>query len=99
MITVKNIEAETANVSKFLREMKKKQKEVESEEVTIYPKISLYTALKHKIFFINLLLHPEILIKKKFYQEKKQLMDNVSLKEELGKVLQYEMTLGNEKLS
>ena len=98
MIRVKNIELESNNVLKFLQELKLKQKEISEDEVTVYPKIALYTALKHKIFFSNLLLHPKILTKKKFFKDKEQISDDKSLKEELGKVLQYEMT-SDEKLS
>lgn len=99
MIKVKDIEGVSEQVIQFLDQLKIKQKEKQKEGFIFYPKISLYMALKNKIFFTNLLLHPLVLISKKFFESKAQLKTSVELQVELGKILEYEATSLKETLT
>jgi hypothetical protein len=92
MIRVKDLEVSSKEVYEFLKILKEQQKTYSSTSKIVYPKISLYLALKNKIFYAKLLTHPLILKEKKFYEDKKQIEDELSLKEELVKVLEYEMS-------
>lgn len=90
MIKVRDIEASTEEAIKFLMALKSKQKELESKEKICYPKISLYTALKHNIFLTNLLMHPKVITEKNFF-EQNYYTEGKEFKEVLGEVIKYEL--------
>jgi hypothetical protein len=99
MIKTKNVEVMSQEVHDFLKNLKLSQEKIEEKEFTVYPKVSLYLALKHKIFYADLLTHPVILTRRKFYEEKEQIVDDKLLKNILGKVLEYEMSANDEILN
>lgn len=91
MIKVKDIET-TEEVFNFLKELKLRQRELELQKEVYFSSISLYTALKYKICFKNLLLHPTVLCKKSYYDLNPELTKN-ELVEKLSEVLTYEFTI------
>lgn len=99
MIKIKDIKVGTEEILSYLSSLKDKQKKVIDKDNIFYPKISLYIALKHKILFKNLLLHPKVLREKKFYQDKNQIITSNSLRGILSEVLEFELTSNDETLS
>ena len=97
MLKLRDEEAK-GEVLDFLKSLRIKQKEIETEKKVYYPSISLYIALKHKIFFKNLLLHPKVLDKRFFYDNRKVELSTSELADKLATVLEYEFTV-NELLS
>jgi hypothetical protein len=91
MLKVKDEEAK-GEVLEFLKSLRLKQREIETEKKIYYPSISLYLALKHKMFFKNLLLHPMVLEKRFFYDNKKIELTTEELIDRLTLVLEYEFT-------
>ena len=94
-LKVKDEEA-TGEVIKFLIKLKEKQKELELEKKIYYPSISLYLALKNRIFFKNLLLHTKVLEKRNYYDDKKTELTIEALTEKLAQVLEYEFSVKEE---
>lgn len=98
MIKVKDIETDIISneLIEFLNCLKGKQKDKENTGVIFYSKIPLYMALKNKVFFKNLLTHPVILGEKKFYENKEQIESLEELKNQLEKVLEFEVSVRKE---
>ena len=90
MIKVKTKEIENEIIS-FLIELKEIQKDISETEQICYPKLSLYLAIKNKIFFKNLLLHPVILVMSSVYGNKEKIKES-ELELLLLKTLEYEFT-------
>lgn len=90
-LKVKNMEADTKEVEGYIQGLKKKQCEIRGEEKNYYSILTFYHALKYNIFFNNLLLHPLVLKKKNFYEEKKCVKTKKQIKELLAKVCEYEI--------
>jgi hypothetical protein len=91
VIKVKNIEVGTKEVYEILVGLKEKQKEIKNTRKVYYSKLSYYHALKYNMFFKNLLLHPLVLRKKWFSEEKHCLKTKKEIKELLRAVIEYEL--------
>lgn len=92
IIKVKDKDLNTKEVFDILTGLKKKQKEIKNTEKVFFPQISFYHALKYNIFYKNLLLHPLVLKKKGFSEEKRCLKTKKELEALLKSVLEYELT-------
>ncbi|MEO6303756.1 MAG: hypothetical protein ABIP51_11360 [Bacteroidia bacterium] len=90
MIKVKTEETRKEIVD-FLTELKEKQLDISETNEIYYPKLSLYLALKKKIFFKNLLLHPLVLINVPFYYKKNKIKES-ELEFLLLELIEFELT-------
>lgn len=78
-------------VAIFLSDYKEKQKEYADTENFCYPKLSLCSAAKYKLFFSSLLLHPLTLKVVAFFEPRDCLNDD-EIKEFIREVIEYELT-------
>lgn len=81
----------------FLNEISKLQKSYIDTEEICYPKISLYLAAKHKIFFKNLLTHPLILVSRSVFEER-IVVNEKELVNLLQEVIEYEFLVSENLL-
>lgn len=99
MLKIKDQDYSKLEVIKYLKLLKDFQKKQTSQEITIYSKLPLYFAVKYKIFYKNILLHPLLILERKFFEEKKQINNEIDLIETLGEILKFEVTSNAEVLS
>lgn len=90
MIKIKDEKVKDELVT-FLKGIRVRQEELSDTEEVCYPLISLYLAIKKKILFANLMLHPTILTSAPFYDDKERINEK-ELEKLLLKLLEYEFT-------
>lgn len=79
-------------VREFLIGLKEVQKEMETDEESVYPCIPLNIALKYNILFNDFMFHELVLRKRKFYDDCDFFTKKSTVVKVITEVLEYELT-------
>lgn len=87
---LKVTKAQNQDAIVFITSLRERQHELKLERKNYYPSITMHTALKYRIFFPNLLLHPKVLEARHFYENRTETLLPEELAIKIANVLEYE---------
>ena len=90
MVKIKDQEVKD-NILFLIKEIRERQKELELIKEVYKSSLSLYFAIKNKIFFPNLILHPLCLEKGEYYTYKEEVTTLEELEVLLKSIIEYEL--------
>ena len=90
MVKIKDQEVKD-NILFLIKEIRERQKELELTKEVYKSSLSLYFAIKNKIFFPNLILHPLCLEKGEYYTYKEEVTTLEELEVLLKSIIEYEL--------
>lgn len=99
---IKNIYIENNKQHEALKNFtalfKEEQNNLETYDTFIYTAIPINVAFKYKILYPDFMLHPEVIKKRKFYEDIKVITKRKDITDLISKVLQIEMINNSDNL-
>lgn len=96
MIYIEN-EKQHKQVLDFFIEFNKKQTEMETDDMFVYPSIAISAAVKFKILIDELMLHPFVLKKRKFFEPALTINSKKDVVKILAEIIERELLIEDEK--